>query len=106
MATHTITAYAMTQERSTPPNLHYPAWQREYEASFCEPDPKKLLERVHSAETAIFNRLQQLAQDSEGVEHKAELQAIADALSALRLLKRDKLNFPDWETKSGGNLVE
>jgi hypothetical protein len=61
---------------------------------------------MHSAEAAIFNRLQQLAQDSEGVDHKAEQQAIAGALSALRLLKRDKLNFPDWETKSGGNLVE
>jgi hypothetical protein len=47
-----------------------------------------------------------LAQNSEGADHKAEQQAIADALSALRLLKRDKLNFPDWESKSGGDLVE
>jgi hypothetical protein len=35
----------------------YPAWQREYEASLHEPDPKKLLERVHAVEAAIFNRL-------------------------------------------------
>jgi hypothetical protein len=96
----------MTQQHSSPPNLHYPAWQRDYEASLREHDPKKLLERVHSAEAAIFNRLQQLAQNSEAADHKAEQQAIADALNVLRLLKRDKLNFPDWESKSGGNLVE
>jgi hypothetical protein len=96
----------MTQQRSSPPSLHYPAWQREYEASLREHDPKKLFEHVHSAEAAIFNRLQQLAQNSEGADHKAEQQAIADALSALRVLKRDKLNFPDWESKSRGNLVE
>jgi DNA-binding NarL/FixJ family response regulator len=31
--------------------------------------------------------------------HKAEEQAIAEALRTLRILKRDKLQFPDWETK-------
>jgi len=98
MATHPVTAHAMTQQDSSPSNLRYPTWQREYEASLCEPDLKKLLERVHSAETAIFNRLQQLAQGSESADHNAEQEAIADALSTLRLLKRDKLNFPDWKT--------
>ena len=99
MATQSVTAYAMTQEGSLPPNLRYPAWQSEYEASLSEPDPKKLLERVHAAETAIFKRLQQLAQSSESVDHTPEQRAIADALIKLRLLKRDKLNFPDWKTE-------
>jgi hypothetical protein len=48
---------------------------------------------------AIFNRLQYLAQHSDSPDHKAEHQAIADALGALRVLKRDKLGFPDWEVK-------
>jgi len=62
-----------------------------------EPDPKKLLERIHAAEAAIFNRLQDLAR-SDSPDHRAEQQATADALSALRVLKRDKLQFPDWKS--------
>jgi hypothetical protein len=89
----------MTQQDSSPSTLRHPAWQREYEASLHEPDPKKLLERVHAVEAAIFNRLQELAQTSESTDHKAEEQAIAEALRTLRVLKRDKLQFPDWETK-------
>ena len=99
MTTHPVTAYVMTQQDSSPSNLRYPAWQREYEASLREPDPKKLLECVHAVEAAIFNRLQELAQSSENTDHKAEEQAIAEALKTLRVLKRDKLQFPDWETK-------
>jgi len=98
MITHPVTTYAMTQH-SSPSNLRYPAWQREYEASLHEPDPKKLLERVHAVEAAIFNRLQDLAQTSESTDHKAEEQTIAEALRTLRVLKRDKLQFPDWETE-------
>jgi len=89
----------MTQKDSSPSNLRYPAWQREYEASLHEPDPKKLLERVHAVEAAIFNRLQELAQTPENTDRKAEEQAIAEALRTLRVLKRDRLQFPDWETK-------
>jgi hypothetical protein len=99
MTTHPVTAYAMTQQDSSPSNLRYPAWHREYEASVHEPDPNKLLERVHAVEAAIFNRLQELAQSSENTDHRAEEQSIAEALRTLRVLKRDKLQFPDWETK-------
>ena len=98
MITHPVTTYAMTQQDSSAPNLRYPAWQREFEASLHEPDPKKLLERVHAVEAAIFNRLQEWAQTSENPDYKAEEQAIAEALRTLRVLKRDKLQFPDWET--------
>lgn len=98
MATQSV-ARAMTREDSSPSNLQYPAWQSAYEASLSELDPKKLLKRVHSAEAAIFNRLQELAQSPESANHKAEQQAIADALATLRLLKRNKLNFPDWKTE-------
>ena len=89
----------MTQADSSPSNVRYPAWQRQYEAALHEPDLKKLLERVHTVEAAIFTRLQELAQSSENTDHKAEEEAIAEALRILRVLMRDKLEFPDWETK-------
>jgi hypothetical protein len=61
-----------------------------------ELDREKLAERVATAETAIFNRLQLISQSSD---HRAERQAIEDALAALRVLKRDELGFTDWEKK-------
>jgi len=88
----------MTQQDSSPSNLRFPTWQRESEASVNETDPKRLLKRVHAAEAAIFNRLQELAQYPDSPDHKVEQQAIADALGALLVLKRDKLGFPDWES--------
>jgi hypothetical protein len=97
MATHPVTARTMTQQDSSPSNFRFPGWQREYEASIHEDDPKKLLERIHLTEAAIFNRLQELAQNADNPQSKAERNAIADALSVLRILKRDKLDFPDWE---------
>jgi hypothetical protein len=89
----------MGQQGSSPSEIRYPAWQNEYQAALLELDPKKLLERVHAAETAIFNRLQELAQSPNSPDQKAERQAIEDALSGLKVIKRDKLDFPDWETK-------
>jgi hypothetical protein len=76
----------MTQQGSSPSNLPYPAWQREYKAALLELDPKKLLELVHAAEGAPTAQT-----------HKAERQAIQDALSNLRVLQREKLSFPDWK---------
>jgi hypothetical protein len=78
------------------PQIPYPEWQREYQAALLELDRKKLLERVTTAETAIFNRLQAI---SQGSNHTVERQAIEDALASLRVLKRDNLGFPDWEKK-------
>ena len=59
-----------------------------------EVDRKKLPERVAAAEAAIYERLQQISQDSH---HDTERQAIEDALAGLRVLMKEKLNFPDWE---------
>jgi hypothetical protein len=96
-ATYPVTEHKMTRQEPSPSN--FPAWQREYEAALHEPDPKKLLECVHAVEAAIFTRLQEFAQTSENTDHKAEEQAIAEALRTLRVLKRDKLQFADWETQ-------
>jgi hypothetical protein len=87
------------KESSLPFVLHFPSWQREIEVALNEPDPRKLLERVHAAETAIFNRLQELAKNAEDASQQAERQAIVDACKTLLILKRDKLGFPDWKLK-------
>lgn len=82
--------------------IKYPLWQGTVEAARSEPDHNRLLQRVHTAEVAIFNRLRELGQHPEHPEHassQAERLAIADACKVLLDLKRDKLGFPDWETK-------
>jgi hypothetical protein len=86
----------MMQASSSPSNFRYP-WQHDYEAALVELDPEKLSERIHTAEAAIFNRLQELAESSSNADQKAERQAIEDALAGLRVLQRDKLGFHDWK---------
>ena len=71
---------------------NYPQWQNEYQAALVELDREKLPERVAAAETSIYKRLQQMAQNSD---HHTERQVIEDALAALRVLKKDELDFPD-----------
>jgi MoxR-like ATPase len=86
----------MATEDSPSPKIPYPEWQNEYAAALVELDREKLAERVAASETAIFNRLQAISQSSD---HHAERQAIKDALTALRVLKRESLGFPDWGRK-------
>ena len=45
----------------------------DYQAALLELDPKRLFERVTAAETAIFNRLQAMSHNSDGL---AERQAM------------------------------
>jgi hypothetical protein len=59
-----------------------------------EVDKDKLKSRVGAAKTAIFNRLQAI---SHGSDHAAERQAIANALALIGVLKREALDFPEWE---------
>jgi len=89
----------MTKPVSSLSVTHYSLWQRTIDAALNEPDLNKLRERVHAAEVAIFNRVQELAQNPDGVSHEAERRAISDACKTLGILKRDKLGFPDWENK-------
>ena len=74
--------------------LKFPEWQQHYLAALTEVDRKKLMDRLTDAENAIFHRRQSIAQDGN---HHAERKAIEDALSAMRVLKRERLDFPDWE---------
>jgi len=84
----------MADPNSSSPEILYPEWQREYRAALLELNPKKMQERVTAAETVIFKRLQAM---SRSADDHAERQAIEDALTGLRILKRENLGFPDWQ---------
>jgi hypothetical protein len=73
--------------------LGYPEWQTSYREALQEVDKQKLEAKIHLAEWKIFQRLQTISADSD---HHEERSAIVDALNALRFLKRDKLDYPDW----------
>ena len=88
----------MAEQGSSSSDLPFPAWQRQHKAALLELDPEKLRERVHAAEAAIFNCLQELAQSSGSPDHKAERQAIEDAILGFLIGKRSK--------ESRGNVVE
>jgi hypothetical protein len=87
---------AITDPSSSSPKILYPEWQPAYLAALLELEPNRLFERVMAAETAIFNRLQAIPHNADS---HAERQAIEDAVASLRVLKRDKLGFPDWEKR-------
>ena len=72
--------------------MRYPEWQGPFQEALLEIDREKLQSKMMKAEEAIFERLQQLAGSSDS---EAERQAIADANAALRVLKTEKLNYPD-----------
>jgi len=74
--------------------LKYPKWQAPLQDLILELDREKLREKIQHLETLIFERIQQLGEGSDG---RSELQAINDAMSVLRIIKRDKLDYPDWK---------
>jgi hypothetical protein len=71
----------------------YAEWQTSYRDALLEVNKQKLEAKIQLAEWKIFQRLQTISADSD--DH-GERSAIADALNALRVLKRDTLNYPDW----------
>lgn len=87
----------MANEASDPSGGSFGSWQSEVQAAVDESKSEKLLERVHAAEIAIFNRFQELAKDRKPASsHHAEREALDKALETLRLITRDRLGFPDW----------
>ena len=75
--------------------MRYPEWQGPFQEALLEIDREKLQSKMMKAEEAIFQRMQQLAGSSDS---EAERQAIADAIASLRVLKTEKLNYPDWKS--------
>ena len=76
------------------PELKFPEWQTKLQAAILEFDEGALRERIQDVETRIFERLQQLSESDDG---HTERVAIFDALSVLRIIKRDRLGLPDWK---------
>ena len=84
----------MGQERNpmSDGELKYPKWQGEFQEAIIELDREKLLEKIQKFKTAIFVRFQELASSND---HHDERQAIHDALSTIRALKKETLSHPD-----------
>ena len=81
---------------STSHTIKYPHWQRDFEAALREGDPQSLRRRVDAAEAALFLRLQALVGSAE---EQNERQAISDAIKTLRAIQREKLGYPELNTK-------
>jgi hypothetical protein len=74
-----------------------PAWKEIYLEALREEDPKRLLEKVLAAETAIVERLRALRISPGASANAAAEQAeLAEAARVLLSVKNKKLNFPDW----------
>jgi hypothetical protein len=97
MLRHSSGGHFLTDE-DTPPlrTVKYPHWLPEFEAAVLEGDPGTLRQRVDAAEAALFLRSQALAGNPQA---SGEQQAIADAVSKLRTIQKEKLGFPDWNGK-------
>jgi hypothetical protein len=78
-----------------PEGLHRFEWQRPLQDALLELDPEILKLRVVEAETAIFERLQELSSDHDSSEERQEL---LDATNTLRVLKKVSLKYPDWKS--------
>lgn len=74
--------------------LPYPQWQRSLQEVILEFDRDKLAEKALHAESLILERLRQLQQSNNG--HN-EREAIDHGLSLLRSIRRERLDYPDWQ---------
>ena len=63
--------------------LKYPTWQGPYRAAVIETNPKLLKLKIAGAERAAILRFKELENSSD---HHAELRALTDALTALKML--------------------
>jgi hypothetical protein len=63
--------------------LKYPVWQEPYRAAVMEGNPELLKHKISSAEKAAILRFKELENSSD---HHAELKALTDALTALKIL--------------------
>lgn len=78
-----------------PEGLNRFEWQRPLQEALLELDPETLKQKVVEAETAIFERLQELSSDHDSSEERQEL---LDATNTLRVLKKESLKYPDWKS--------
>ena len=76
------------------------SWQKPYRDALLEFDLPEIERKVHAAEGAIFLRMQQLG---DSPDDNTERRAIHEALSALRGVLTEKLNYPKFQTEISGN---
>jgi hypothetical protein len=76
------------------PELKFPNWQVPLQNPALEFNLEKLPEKIQNVEALIFDRPQQLSNAPDG---QVERDALNDALRVLRIIKADKLDFPDWK---------
>jgi len=74
--------------RHSPFALRYPEWQRPFQDALLEVEPEKLTKCVENAETAIYERLEELCEMSESRDRETEREVIASAICALKVIKR------------------
>jgi hypothetical protein len=67
--------------------LKFPQWQGPLQELILEFEPQKMPEKIPSAETLVLERLQQL---HHGNDSRVEKIALHDALSIIRIMKRDR----------------
>jgi hypothetical protein len=72
--------------------LKFPEWQVPLQDLILECDRAKLGEKMQRVEALISDRLQQL---HGGVDGHAERETLTDALAVLRVIQREKLDFPE-----------
>jgi hypothetical protein len=63
--------------------LKYPIWQVPYRAAVIETNPTLLKQKISGAQQAAILRFKELQNSSD---HHAELRALTDALTALKIL--------------------
>ena len=88
----TVAAQKPTEETMSGSELKYPEWQAALQELILEFDREKLPGKRQNVEILISKRLQQLRDEMDGL---AEVQALNDGLAVLRIIKRDKLDYPD-----------
>ena len=64
---------------------HLPEWQKAYQAALLEVDPAKLRDRIIAAYATIQTYRDEAAKNKSHVDHEA----LSDALSNLRVLRRE-----------------
>ncbi|MFZ1975506.1 MAG: hypothetical protein WAU89_21865 [Candidatus Acidiferrales bacterium] len=69
-------------------------WQMVLRDLKQERDPEKLSDKLQQVEALILERLRDLHRKDDGSK---EHDALKEALFTLRMIKHDRLGFPDWQ---------
>lgn len=69
--------------------LKYPRWQEPFRNAVTAFGTQQLGEKLRKVETMILDRMQVLSSDVKSLD---ERQSLLDAISIIRVLKRDKMH--------------